>query len=732
MFLVVLISGSTAAQQATIHGYVRFRESREPAISVNILLEGKNRGTVTNTKGYYVLPGLPPGNYSIRFLYMGYETVTRTVTLAAGLDAELNVALVQTSVQGKKVTVIGERGERKNDIVTGRITVTPTEFRRMPQVAEPDLFRSLQMLPGVATLSDFSAGLYVRGGSPDQNLILLDHIDVYNPNHMFGFFSTFNTDAVKSVKLLKGGFPARYGGRLSSVLDVVNKEGNRNETHGTARVSLLSSSLTLEGPWKKGSWMGSFRRTYLDLAASLMDIDLPYYFYDGHFKINYDADSRNQISLSGYLGNDVLDLETAGSSISLDWGNRTFSSQWTHLFSSTLFAHFVLAGSEFNSNTLVRFEDAGFGITNRIDDISLKGMLSYTQSPDHSIDFGFESKMLNFGLDYRIVDLTYKNRYDGFSHSVYVQDNYRFAGINVLQTGLRLNYYSEGGYLLLAPRAAYKRVLGEHLDATLTWGRYSQFLNLIQQEGFSFADMWLPVDATFPPGEADHYIAGISFDNGRSISVDAEVYLKKYRNIAEYRAERGADEQFAEMTAAMNFMRGDATSYGADIYIRNNLWRMKGWIGYSLNWIRKQVDGYNFDKPYYPTYDRRHTVTVMQDVNISGKLRLNIAFKYGSGQPYTESTARYAVMNPYGEIYYTDLEGEKNTRRLPAYHRLDLGLFYESNIFSLDAEWYLQVVNAYKHRNVWFRRYDNSTNPSSREDFTMLPLLPTFGVTITF
>ncbi|MFZ0392007.1 MAG: TonB-dependent receptor, partial [Calditrichia bacterium] len=442
LFFLVFMLPFTDLFAGTVHGFVRDKESLEPIIMGNIWIEGSPVGTTTNMKGYYVLSSLDPGAYKINFSYMGYKSQQITRTIEADSEIELNVLLETEALTGEEVVVVAEEDKDELDITPSQISVEVAQLRTIPQVAEPDLFRSIQMLPGVATLSDFSAGLYIRGGSTDQNLILLDEIDVYNPNHMFGFFSTFNTDAVKSVELLKGGFPANYGGRLSSVLNVHNKEGNRQDFEGVARLSLLGGSATLEGPWKKGSWMISGRRTYLDLAAKIVDYDLPYYFYDGHAKVNYDIDRNNQASVSFYAGIDNLDLSQDGTDISLRWGNKTFSTQWMHLFSSKLFSHFVFAGSRFDSDSQVQFDDVSFGIFNEITDLSLKGTLSYSPSISHRIDFGFEGKRLDFDLNYEVVGLDYLNSFTGNYYAVYLQDNLHLGTFDILQAGLRLEHYT--------------------------------------------------------------------------------------------------------------------------------------------------------------------------------------------------------------------------------------------------------------------------------------------------
>jgi len=295
-----------------------------------------------------------------------------------------------------------------------------------------------------------------------------------------------------------------------------------------------------------------------------------------------------------------------------------------------------------------------------------------------------------------------------------------------------VDYYSDGEYIRFDPRFSVKQFVSDEISFTLTYGRYHQFLNLVQQEGMSFADMWFPVDETFDPGRADHYILGFNYDNRRTFSLSIEAYYKDYYNLAEYRTQRGADEKLDNQTAAQNFYRGTGNAYGADVYIRNNIYGFEGWLGYSLSWSKKKVKDYNFGEAYFPTYDRRHTITAIQDFRLSKKWRMNLSFKYGSGQPYTEAVARYAVVDPAGRIYYETLDGKKNAYRLPDYHRLDIALFYNTRLFKLPIEVFVQIVNVYNHKNVWYREYKVDGAVTEVKDYYMLPFLPTAGISIKF
>lgn len=730
LWLISVLFGMLTAQ--SIHGFVKDGTSNEPLYLVNVWIEGHPIGSSTNIKGYYVLSGLPADEVRVHYSYIGYQDTVISIRTVKGKSIRVDISLIPKALQEKEIITYGDREQNNLDIRSGQMFLTSTQIKEMPQIAEPDLFRSFQMMPGVATLSDFSAGLYIRGGSPDQNLILLDQIDVYNPNHMFGFFSTFNSDAVKSVELLKGGFPAQFGGRLSSVMNVQNKEGNRKEFEGIARISLLSSSLTIEGPWKKGSWMLSGRRTYLDLAGKIINQEIPYYFYDGHGKINYDMNENNQMTLSFYLGDDNLDISSESTSIELGWGNRTFSANWMHLFSPKLYSNFVIAGSQFKSDTRVAFDDVEFGLLNKITDFSLKGNLKYAPDGKHTIDLGSEFKALTFRLNNIIVSNTYKNEYSGYYLAGFVQDNIHITPSNILQTGLRLSHYTDGDYTRVEPRISYKHLFSPVFSFTATYGKYYQYLNLVHREGLSFADIWFPVDNTFEPGEADHFLIGFNYDTSTNFSVEAEFYYKKYHNLAEYREYRNPDEPLEDQTAAQNFYKGTGKSYGMDVLIRNNIKGFSGWLGYSFGWVKKKTEGYNFGEEYYPTYDRRHTFTLVENVRIPWNWRLSIAFKYGTGQPFTQPTAVYTVTDPDGSQYRLPLEGKKNFYRLPDYYRLDLGLFKTTKIRGIPIEFYVQVINVLNTENVWFRRFDTTENPVRIEDESMLPRIPTVGMAIPF
>lgn len=728
--LALLMVAAAPTPAATISGFVRGADNGEALSYATVTVTGSARGAMTNQKGYYVITGIPAGAYEIAISYIGYLPTTRAVTLTQDQALTLTVELAPGKLLLETVEVTARASELQE--TPGTLTMRTPQLTAMPAAVEADLFRAVQALPGVSTLSDFSAGLYVRGGSPDQNLILLDDIDVYNPSHLFGFFSTFNVDAVKTVELQKAGYPARYGGRLSSLLDVHNRDGNRKRLAGTIRSSIIASSATLEGPWRRGSWMVSGRHTYIEPLARAAKIDLPYKFYDVHGRVNYDVADNDRTSLSYYTGHDNLNWDTSALNLALDWGNDTWSAQWTHIFTQRLFSHFVLGHSRFDSRATFAFQDFAFRTKNQIDDLSLKGSLAWTPTASHVIDLGTEVKSLDFTYRREVgVDrLTFD--YQGLYNAFYLQDAWTASEEWNIQAGLRADYYSKGSYLRIGPRISVQRKFDEMTSVRATYGRYSQFLNLVAQEGASFADMWFPVDKTLKPGGADHYILGVSYGPFETFELSVEGYYKPYRNLVEFSEEFTRSLVTQDATVGELFNSGTGKAYGAEAYLRNHWKGWEGWLGYSYGLATRKIRDYNFGKTFHPTYDRRHQVVFMQERNLGRRWKMSATFHYGSGQPMTLATGRYTVHDINGREYDVVLDGEKNGSRLPDYHRLDLGFTWHKQFrgWSLDPE--IQIINVYNRKNVYVRSYDMTTNPARFEDVTMLPFLPTIGVTAHF
>ena len=476
-----------AQETASVSGFVRDATTGETLLLANIFVPETTVGTATNTSGYYTLTGLAAGEYTLRFSYIGYQDSTLTLTLASGERRRLDVDLFPEQFVVGEVLVTARR-QTDEEVRSLGVSQLKTELvRAVPAVLEADVFRSLQLLPGVKAASDYSSGLYVRGGSPDQTLILLDRTTVYNPSHFFGFFSTFNPDAVKDVRLYKGGYPAEYGGRLGAVVDIYNKDGNRNQTQGKLSLGLLASRAIVEGPYKRGSWMLAFRRSTLEpLLAVLQNQDIDgipdrFYFYDANGKINFDISGDDRLSVSFYTGEDKLLLPFLDdASVDLNYGNRTLSANWTHIFNDRLFSNFTLTSSRYFSSP--EFEIAGTPITrsNNVYDQSLKGDIEYEAGDRHQIRAGFWGGIFTFRLrDEFQGEESLSKRIQSAYSAFYVEDIFRPTPSWKITAGVRGNYFAEGNYLRLEPRVGIERQVAESARLQIGYGRYYQFLTLI-------------------------------------------------------------------------------------------------------------------------------------------------------------------------------------------------------------------------------------------------------------
>lgn len=769
--LFMLLAGFilSSAYGATVSGFITRKDSAEPLQYVNVRIVETKAGTQTNKKGYYVINVNAPGTYKLVATLLSYARVERSFSIKEVIENfALDIEMEKSAIELSKVVVTASQNG-KDDVNTPHIkvsTVTQTteDILNTVSVAEADIFRSILTLPGVTPISDFSSGLYVRGGSPDQNLILIDDIDVYNPNHFGGIFSTFNTDAVESVELIKGGYPAKYGGRLSSVLDVTNRQGNRNYHQGVARLSLISASSTVEGPWRigseSGSYMGSFRRTYLDILKQAFDLP-DYYFYDGHWKLNWDINSKDKVSTSMYFGKDNLEIDI-GDILHIDWGNRTFSSQWMHIFNPKLFSQFVLAGSQFESNVRQISQNGEvFNRMNSIDDISLKGIYSWKTSNNHQLDFGTEFKWNN-------TKLLVKTRYQidpnslpdvkvsSLTSSAYVQDIWDWNEFWTLQPGLRLSYYKslfinlpscpEANYVNLEPRISFRRKLDVAENVFVSYGRYYQYLTLMSMGVSTPFDLWFPLDGSLKPGISDHYILGYKNELSSKFALDVELYYKTYRNLLEFNP--ATDYTWNNQTGQLRdtFNVGKGFTYGVDTQLRTDWLGFEGFIGYTLSSTRRKIDGTNINPQnaqaqyFYPLYDKTHQLNVVETYKLTentgwqlwgGDIRLGLNYAYSTGQPTSVPEGVFFDGEQFQILY-----SYKDRVRLPAYNRLDLSFKTEWNKSWGTFEPYLEVINVFNHKNIGSRNYyimydENSDSyVLKKSDSGQFPFVPFIGVNV--
>ena len=735
-----------AQDGASVNGYITDAETGETLLTANIALVEVNRGTSSNTSGYYTITNIEPGTYTLAASYIGYRRFEREISLEPGENLRIDIEMIPEGVQLDAIVVESqsEREEQKN---IGRAQVSTQLIKELPSVIEPDVFRSVQLLPGVKAASDFSSGLYVRGGSPDQTLILLDETTVYNPTHFFGFFSTFNPDAVKDVRLYKGGYPAKFGGRIGSVLTVFNKDGNRNETQGSVSLGLLASRASLEGPLGNGSWMLAIRRSTLEpvLAALRNSVDgVPdkFYFYDVNGKISNDITENDRLSLAFYTGNDNVSIPFQDdANINLKYGNQTISGQWRRIISENLFSFVTVTGSRYFNEP--NFEIAGtpFERNNEIYDFSLKADFEYLPNERHTISAGLWAGNLLLTFRDRFDNQeTFNNRISSQYLSAYLQDEWRPTEKWRINAGMRLNTFTEGEYIRLEPRLSTEYRPTDRIRLQAAYGRYYQYLTLITNEAFSGFDLWLTTDDGVPPAFGDQFVLGAKTVPFTGYGFDAEVYYRTMRDLFEL-------DPFINDAAGLDydelFRFGEGYAYGVELFFEKQRGPFTGFIGYTYGVTRRKFPGFNtpiLDDPtrarfYPPKYDRIHDVNITTSLRLTDRWSTNAVFSYATGQAYTQPLGRTEISgipwdNDPRDIFTV---GNVNASRLPSYHRLDLAFSRTGTFFGIgEAEWQIQIINVYSRRNVWFYNFDFDDNPIERQEVNLLPIIPSLSYTVNF
>lgn len=736
---------SVAQQTASINGYISDSETGETLISANIAFQDSRKGTSSNTSGYYSLTDISPGTYTIIVTYVGYKRFEKEVTLEAGQSLRMNIELIPQDVELEEVVVESKR-KKEEERNIGIAQLQTKLIKALPSVLQADVFRSLQLLPGVKAASDFSSGLYIRGGSPDQTLILLDRTTVYNPSHFFGFFSTFNPDAVKDIRLYKGGYPAKYGGRLGSVLTIFNKDGNRNELQGSVSVGLLSSRASIEGPFKKGSYMLAVRRSTLEPVLAILqntsdNIPENFYFLDVNGKLNYDINNNNKLSLALYTGSDNLNFPfNTDAGINLNYGNQTLSSTWTHIFSDKVFSNFTLTGSRYFNFPSINLASTAINRSNNIYDFSLKGDIEYLPNDDHEISSGFWMGNLTLKLqDSFDGEDTFSSRIQTQYGSWYLQDKWDINNKWVATPGIRIAGFSEGQYLRVEPRMSLEYRPTNRIRLQAAYGRYNQFLTLISNEAFTGFDVWLTTDDGVPPAYGNQYVLGTKTIPWEGYGLDLELYYRSMKDLFEL-------DPFIPDQAGLPysdiFRFGKGYAYGAELYFERQVGNLTGFAGYTFSVTRRKYP--NFNDPlldqgsaryYPPKYDRIHDLNIVLQYDFNSRWSSTVTFNYATGQAYTKPLGRTTAFDiPTSGLSYDQLiVGRVNASRLPDYNRLDISVGRKGTFFGMgEAEWQFQVINAYSRRNVWFYNYNLSENPAEREAITLLPILPTISYTVDF
>lgn len=713
----------------TISGRVIDGNSGETLIGATIAVLQTGIGTLTNEYGFYSLSVPANDSFDIEFSYVGFQSQRRKVFLVN--DLELNIELGGGIELEEVVVKANAFREQLQSTEMSVEQISTKEARAIPLVfGESDILKVIQLKPGIPSGSEGTTGLFVRGGGNDQNLIILDEAIVYNPNHLFGFFSTFNTDAVKDLKLYKGGFPAQYGGRLSSVIDVKLKEGNSKAFAGSGGLGLISSRLTLEGPIKKdeSSFIVSGRRTYVDVFTRAINRanegkedfnPIPdYYFYDLNTKINFRLGKKDRLFVSGYFGRDVFGFEGDFFDFDFDWGNATGTLRWNHTFNPKLFANTTFTYSDYQYNIKNALTGFSFNLGSNIQDANLKTDFYFVPNNRHTFRFGgnatyhrFTVGRLKAGSDDGVVSFSAGQDYDGVELGAYVSDEFVATSRLKLNAGLRFSGFSNDDqfYTGIEPRLAAIYEATDYVSIKGSYARMYQYLHLVANAGVALpTDIWYPSTKRIQPQRSDQVALGLSFIWQKNYLINIETYYKNLANQIEF--VDGA-EIFANDELEEEFAIGRGDTYGLEWSIEKKEGKLTGWIGYTLaltqrGEFRTIVPEASFAQEGYfsPIYDRRHDLSVVTLYDISRRLSFTATFVYGSGDLRWLPTGRFSFQDVYGAGFeaIVPIYEDRNNYRLPPYHRLDLGLVI--NFFPKwgKSDLTINVINAYDRRNTFF------------------------------
>lgn len=776
-FSLVTVYGLYAQKKYTISGYVREKESREFLPGVNIYIVSLKTGAITNNYGFYSL-SLPEGEYDVHYSYVGYNQVIQNVKLTA--NQTIDIDLEGTTLD--EVVITGNKNERISESERMSVITMPVnQIRNIPALlGEKDVFKALQLMPGVQKGSEGSSGLYVRGGGPDQNLIILDDAPVYNANHLFGFFSIFNGDALKSVELIKGGFPARYGGRLSSVVEMTMKDGNKQKFAGEAGIGLISSRLLFEGPIvkDKSSFIVSGRRTYIDaLMRPLMSADekAGYYFYDLNAKANYEFGSNNRVYLSGYFGRDKFNVISNWNNEKdeggLYWQNATGTLRWNHLFGPKVFSNTSLIYSAYSMNIYQSYKDS-FGqyslkYSSGIRDLAFKYDVEYHATPYYHLRTGLHVTNHLFTPSAIVekdesIELysNRKTRYESFEGGLYLENNITLAERLKANAGLRLsNFFTKDkGYMALEPRFVVNYKVSKDLSVKAGYAQMNQYIHLLSNTGIGLpTDLWVPSTDTVEPQHSKQVSFGMARDISKyDLTLSIEGYYKKSEKILGYKPGSSFlaldDPTEAQaFTWEDNVTAGSGKSYGLEFLVHKKTGKLNGWIGYTLSWTKLKFNEINYGKEFWARYDRRHDLSVVTIYEISPKVTFSAAWVYGTGNAITLPTGQFTPMehDPFETVrpvmddrptYFSTVTdyGEVNSFRMKPYHRLDFAFQFIKQKTRYVRTWEVGLYNAYSRKNPFFYfleedyNYNSSTAITKLKQVSIFPIIPSVTYSVKF
>lgn len=791
VLLLLLITTQCFSQNYTISGFLDDEESGEELIGATIYEAKSLKGTVTNYYGFYSLT-LPEGKHEIKYRYVGYPE--KTVIIDLFKDTTLSVHL-SPSIEIDEVVV---EAKSNNIVESTQMSVTDIPIRQLEQVpvllGESDVLKIIQLLPGVQSGGEGTSGLYVRGGGPDQNLFLIDGVPVYNANHLFGFLSIFNSDAIKNVTLYKGGFPARFGGRLSSVIDVRTKEGNNKFLKGTASIGLISSKLTLEGPLfgEKTTFIVSGRRTYIDVLArpalktlSAYGETMGYYFYDLNGKLTHSFSEKDKLFASIYRGKDVLYFGTDQkyyrnaarithtNTEHFGWGNLVGSLRWNHVFGSKLFANTTATFTDYifysdyeiyedyEDWDSVSYYNLRTGYYSGIRDYSLNIDFDYHPHSSHDVKFGTKAVIHDFTPGEDIYEkkgtanigvrdsINPRERIKVNELNTYIEDDITLGKKLKLNIGVHNSIFmlNNHTYYSIEPRISARYLVSKKISLKASYAEMNQYIHLLTSSKIeSPTDLWMPATKDIKPQNSKQTAFGLAYAINKELDFSTEVFYKQMDNLLEYR-EGAAYMLYTESWESL-VERGSGTSYGMEFFLQKVIGKTSGWIGYTLSKSDRVFPGINNGKIYPYRYDRRHDISVVFNYKINNRIDVGATWVFGTGNAvslaYEKQLSLNAVLDDleYGRIdnlEVLDVYEGKNNFRMPAYHRLDLGINFHKEVKWGDRTWSFGIYNAYNRLNPYMIRHQDVYNQYTWEyegkklmKVSIFPLIPSIKYSLQF
>ncbi|GGA99447.1 TonB-dependent receptor [Puia dinghuensis] len=725
--LSLLVLTGTAQVHFTVDGTIRDKKTGEVLIGATVsLLEIPRSGIMSNAYGFYSISA-SPGHYTLLVSFSGYQPDTVIINL----DKNLLLPIELTTASNQLAEIVVSAQKRNDNTISSPLMgvqkLTTTDIKNVPVLfGEKDVLKTIQLLPGIQFASDGNSGFYVRGGGADQNLILLDEATVYNPSHLLGFFSTFNSDAIKDITVYKGGMPAEYGGRLSSVIDIKMNDGNNKDYQFGGGIGLISTRLNAEGPIVKdrGSFTISGRRTYADLFLKLSSdssvSNNSLYFYDLNIKANYRFDEKNRVYLSGYFGRDNLSF---GNTFGIDYGNATGTARWNHVFNSRLFSNTSVIFSKYSYKIKINSDNNNIGLTSNIRDIDLKEDLQYYIDADNKINFGLGTihhtiapGILSASQSSSFNNLVLQNKYS-LENALYISHEWSPADRLHFNYGLRVAEFIVLGppdsivttYTNLEPRASLSLRVNQVSSVKLSYNRNTQVLHLLSNStSANPTDLWIPSSNNVKPEIADQgsigYYRNIR-DNHYEFSIEA--YYKAMQNQIDYK--NGA-QLIANENVESQLLFGKGRAYGLELFGKKKTGRLTGWVSYTLSRTELQIDGINQNKWYPNKQDRTHDISIVGIYQANRKWTLSATWVYYTGNAVTFPSGKYTV-DGQTAFYYT----ERNGYRMPAYHRMDVAATLQGKKKKrYESSWTFSIYNLYGRENAYSIVFQTDPNDPTR------------------